>query len=65
MAALSILIVLHDFALGGTERVALRLAEAWAMRGVGVTIFAGSDAGPLRVLAGDGVEVVMAASKLI
>lgn len=57
---LSILIVLHDFALGGTERVAVRLAEAWAKRGVAVTIFAGSDAGPLRPLAGDAVEIVIA-----
>ncbi len=60
MAALSILIVLHDFALGGTERVAVRLAEAWAKRGVQVTIFAGSDAGPLRGLAGDRVDVALA-----
>jgi glycosyltransferase involved in cell wall biosynthesis len=60
MAALSILIVLHDFALGGTERVAVRLAEAWAKRGAAVTIFAGSDAGPLRALAGEVVEIVVA-----
>jgi len=60
MATLSILIVLHDFALGGTERIAVRLAEAWARRGVAVTIFAGSDAGPLQTLAGDAVEIVLA-----
>ncbi len=60
MAALSILIVLHDFALGGTERVAVRLADAWAKRGVAVTIFAGSDAGPLGALAGEAVKVVIA-----
>lgn len=56
----SILIVLHDFALGGTERVAVRLAAAWTKLGVAVTIFAGSEAGPLRALAGDGVEIVLA-----
>ncbi len=56
----SILIVLHDFSLGGTERVATRLASAWAVQGVQVTIFAGSTTGPLRVLAGDEVEVVAA-----
>ena len=60
MATASILIVLHDFALGGTERVAVRLAAAWAKRGVAVTIFAGSDAGPLRSLAGETVEIVAA-----
>jgi len=60
MAAPSILIVLHDFALGGTERVAVRLAEAWAKRGAAATIFAGSDVGPLRALAGEAVEIVIA-----
>ncbi len=60
MAAPSILIVLHDFALGGTERVAVRLAAAWAERGAAVTIFAGADTGPLRALAGDQVEIVLA-----
>ncbi|WP_380780086.1 glycosyltransferase [Sphingomonas sp. R86520] len=56
----SILIVLHDFSLGGTERVATRLAAVWAAKGVHVTVFAGSNDGPLRVLAGDDVEVVIA-----
>jgi len=60
MAAPSILIVLHDFALGGTERVAVRLAAAWAERGAAVTIFAGADTGPLRALAGDRVEIILA-----
>ena len=60
MAAPSILIVLHDFALGGTERVAVRLAAAWATSGAAVTIFAGSDTGPLRALAGERVEIVLA-----
>jgi glycosyltransferase involved in cell wall biosynthesis len=44
----SIGIVLHDFPLGGTERIALRLAKAWCERGVAVTIFAGEKAGPLQ-----------------
>lgn len=60
MAAASILVVLHDFALGGTERVAVRLAAAWAERGIAVTIFAGADAGPLWAMAGDAVEIVFA-----
>lgn len=60
MAIASILIVVHDFALGGTERVAVRLAEAWAKCGVAVTIFAGSNTGPLRPLAGEAVQIVVA-----
>ena len=55
----SILIVLHDFSLGGTERIAVRLAATWARLGAAVTIFAGSDAGPLRALAGPSVRVVV------
>lgn len=57
---LHILIVLHDFSLGGTERVAVRLADAWSQAGCRVTIFAGSDTGPLRALAGAGPEVAFA-----
>ncbi|TXC71930.1 glycosyltransferase [Sphingomonas ginsenosidivorax] len=56
----SILVVLHDFALGGTERVAVRLAAAMAGQGASVTIFAGSGSGPLRALAGSQVEIVVA-----
>lgn len=44
----SIGIVLHDFPLGGTERIALRLAKAWCERGVAVTLFVGESAGPLQ-----------------
>jgi glycosyltransferase involved in cell wall biosynthesis len=36
--------------LGGTERVALRLAGAWAERGIAVTLFIGQVAGPLAGL---------------
>lgn len=61
MAPASILIVLHDFALGGTERVAVRLADAWARQGAVVTIFAGSDTGPLQAMAGEAVQIVVAA----
>ena len=57
---LHILVVLHDFALGGTERVAVRLASAWAEAGAHVTIFAGSDAGPLRSLANAAVGIAVA-----
>ncbi len=52
-APASIGIVMHDFPLGGTERIALRLARAWAADGVAVTIFCGHEAGPLRGLVPD------------
>lgn len=39
-------IVLHDFPAGGTERIAIRLAEAWSSTGRSVTIFCGTTAGP-------------------
>ncbi len=46
----SIGIVLHDFALGGTERIAVRLANQWAADGAIVTLFAGARDGPLLYL---------------
>lgn len=48
--AARILIVLHDFSGGGTERVAIRLANQWARMGRAVRIFCGTEAGPLREL---------------
>jgi len=48
--AARILIVLHDFSGGGTERVAIRLANQWARMGRAVRIFCGTEAGPLRGL---------------
>ena len=45
-----ILVVLHDFSGGGTERVAIRLANQWARMGREVRIFCGTEAGPLRSL---------------
>lgn len=50
-------IVMHDFALGGTERVAARLATAWSGLGADVEIFCGSDSGPMRELIGGNVRV--------
>ena len=52
-----ILIVLHDFAGGGTERVAIRLANQWAGMGRAVRIFCGTEAGPLRGLVDARVHV--------
>jgi len=55
-----ILIVLHDFSGGGTERVAIRLANQWARMGRAVRIFCGTEAGPLRSLVDEQVFVEQA-----
>lgn len=56
--AARIAIVLHDFSGGGTERVAIRLANAWAEAGRSVTIVCGTEAGTARDLVGARVRVV-------
>ena len=48
MTAQKILICLHDFSRGGTERIALGLAAGWADMGRDVTILCGSMEGGLR-----------------
>ena len=53
-------VVLHDFSLGGTERIAARLATAWAQAGAEVTLFCGSEAGPMRSFVTNDVRVVAA-----
>ncbi|RIV80854.1 glycosyltransferase [Aurantiacibacter xanthus] len=59
-SARHILIPIHDFSLGGTERIAFRLAGEWVRRGRRVTILAGANDGPMRpqVPAGVGIEVL-------
>ncbi|WCT73314.1 glycosyltransferase [Sphingomonas naphthae] len=56
----SIGIILHDFSLGGTERIATRLAQRWADLGCRVVIFCGSRSGGMSSLLHEGVEVVEA-----
>jgi glycosyltransferase involved in cell wall biosynthesis len=56
----SIGIVMHDFALGGTERIATRLAARWSAEGAPVRIFCGTGEGDMRALLSDQVEVVEA-----
>ena len=56
--AKTIAIVLHDLPLGGSERIAVRLANRWAAAGRRVTLFCGSREGPLAALIDAGVEVV-------
>ena len=53
-------IVLHDFPAGGTERVAIRLANAWAQAGRTVTIFTGAATGPALALVAPSVAITPA-----
>lgn len=55
--AVHIALVLHDFSGGGSERIAIRLAQRWAAAGRRVTIVAGTEAGVARALA-EGLPVV-------
>ncbi len=50
MTANNIALVFHDFSTGGSERIAIRLANAWAQSGRRVTIFCGTEAGKAREL---------------
>jgi glycosyltransferase involved in cell wall biosynthesis len=54
-----IVIAMHDFARGGTERIAIGLAAAWADAGRDVTILAGSAEGGLRDMVDSRVKVVV------
>jgi len=58
MTAGRILICLHDFARGGTERIAIGLAADWADAGRDVTILCGSVEGGLRDTVSPRVNVV-------
>jgi glycosyltransferase involved in cell wall biosynthesis len=53
-----ILVCLHDFARGGTERIAIGLARDWTEAGRGVTILCGSEQGGLRDTVDPRVRVV-------
>jgi glycosyltransferase involved in cell wall biosynthesis len=58
MTARRILIAMHDFARGGTERIAIGLAADWAEAGREVTILCGSTEGGLRDTLSAKVKVV-------
>ncbi|UAK24134.1 glycosyltransferase [Sphingomonas nostoxanthinifaciens] len=45
-----IVLVLHDFGGGGSERIAIRLANAWVDAGRRVSLYCGAEDGPLRRL---------------
>ncbi|MDB5685507.1 MAG: glycosyltransferase [Rhizorhabdus sp.] len=55
---LDIAVILHDFPLGGTERIAIRLANEWAAGGNKVTLICGSMKGPLLPLVGASVRTI-------
>ena len=57
-SAQRILICCHDFSMGGTERIAIGLAEAWADAGRDVTLLCGTQAGPQRASVDSRVRVV-------
>lgn len=52
-----IAVLLHDFPLGGTERVIIGLANRWAAAGRAITILCGIETGPARALVAPGVAV--------
>jgi glycosyltransferase involved in cell wall biosynthesis len=58
--ARTIAIVLHDLPLGGSERIAVRLANYWTALGRRVVLFCGTREGPLAELIHADVEVVEA-----
>lgn len=55
--ARTITVVLHDLPLGGSERIAIRLANRWAAAGRTVTILVGARQGPLEALIDPAVRV--------
>jgi glycosyltransferase involved in cell wall biosynthesis len=60
MTADRIAILLHDFAPGGSERIAIRLANEWARQGRSPTLIVGSEGGALRTMVDDAVALVVA-----
>ena len=59
---LRILVVVHDFQPGGTERIALRLASRWADDGDEVAVASGNTAGPLKSLVSAQVKLFVPAN---
>jgi glycosyltransferase involved in cell wall biosynthesis len=60
MTADRLAVLLHDFAPGGSERIAIRLANEWARQGRAVTLLTGNDSGALRAMVDDAVAVITA-----
>lgn len=55
--ASAITIALHDLSPGGTERIAIRLANRWAETGRSVRLVCGSDQGPLSGLVSPAIDL--------
>ena len=53
-----ILICLHDFAMGGTERIAIEMARSWVEAGRDVSILCGAEDGPQRDAVDSRIDVV-------
>ena len=60
----AIAVLLHDLSLGGTERVAIRLANAWSRLGCRVRLYVGDDQGIQRELVAPGVEIHAATPRI-
>jgi len=58
VVAATIAIVCHNFPLGGTERIAVRLMNRWAAMGRRVVVLCGERRGPLADMISAAVEVV-------
>ena len=58
MTARRILICMHDFARGGTERIAIGLAKNWTELGREVTILCGTEEGALRATVDPRVRLI-------
>ena len=56
--AAHIAIVMHDFSTGGSERIAIRLANQWVAAGRRVSILCGVSEGPARALVDPRVTIV-------
>lgn len=56
--ARTIAVVFHNFPLGGTERIAIRLMNQWAKLGRKVVVFCGALSGPLISMINENIEVV-------
>lgn len=61
----SVAILLHDFSAGGSERIAIRLGNAWADEGRHVLIFCGSVAGPLIERVSPAVSVLRTEQEIV
>ena len=51
-------VIFHDFPLGGSERIAIRLMNRWADSGRRIVAFCGAVRGPLADLIGRNVDIV-------